>query len=192
MATSGEHKSFYVLDFHVNKSVVSVQRHFRTKFGTDTPSSKSIRKWYLQFQDTGCICKRKPTGRPCSFGESKTDALATTFSRSHPVLFLLVGFHRGSCFCTATSSDAGWLAHAHHSSHHSDWPRHAIKSLAGIWLPVWCVSCYGWSIQLNICNVPEKKISEFSFPSILILFTCVTLNSSNILLKSGTSFWLAL
>jgi hypothetical protein len=64
MATSGEDKSFCVLDFHVNKSVVSVQRHFRTKFGTVPPRGKSIRKWYLQFQDTGCICKRKSTGRP--------------------------------------------------------------------------------------------------------------------------------
>jgi hypothetical protein len=45
--------------------------------------------------------------------------------------------------------------------------------------------------KLNICNVPEK-FGEFSFPSILILFTCTVLNSSNKLLKSGTSFWLAL
>jgi hypothetical protein len=59
METSGEHKSFCVLAFHVNKSAVSVQRHFRTKFGTDPPSDKSIRKWYLQFQDTGCICIRR-------------------------------------------------------------------------------------------------------------------------------------
>jgi hypothetical protein len=32
MTTSGEHKSFCVLHFHVNKSVVSVQQHFWTKF----------------------------------------------------------------------------------------------------------------------------------------------------------------
>jgi hypothetical protein len=64
MATSGEYKSFCVCDFYVNKSVVSVQRHFRTKLGTDPPSGKSIRKWYLQFQDTGCICKRKSMGHP--------------------------------------------------------------------------------------------------------------------------------
>jgi hypothetical protein len=38
--TSGERKSFRVLDFHANKSVVSVQRHFREKFGADPPSGK--------------------------------------------------------------------------------------------------------------------------------------------------------
>jgi hypothetical protein len=69
MATSGE-QSFCVLDFNVNKSVVSVQRHFRTKFGTDPTSGKSVRKWYLQFQDTGCICKRKSTGRPSTEEEA--------------------------------------------------------------------------------------------------------------------------
>jgi hypothetical protein len=61
VATSGERKSFCVLDFYVNKCVLTVQRHFRTKFGTDPASGKSIRKCYLQFQDTGCICKRKST-----------------------------------------------------------------------------------------------------------------------------------
>jgi hypothetical protein len=45
---------------------------------------------------------------------------------------------------------------------------------------------------LNICNVPEKSYGEFSFPSVLILFICVTWNLSNKLLKSGTYFWLAL
>lgn len=35
MATSGKHAAFCVHDFRVNKSVVSVQQHFQTKFWTD-------------------------------------------------------------------------------------------------------------------------------------------------------------
>jgi hypothetical protein len=81
MATSGKHKSFYVLDFHVNKSVVSIQRHFRTKFGTDPSSGESIRKWHLQFQDTGCICKWKSTGCP-STEEEAVERVCTSFVRS--------------------------------------------------------------------------------------------------------------
>jgi hypothetical protein len=81
MATSGEHKAFCVLDFHTNKSVVSVQRHFRFKFGRDAPSGKSIRKWYPQFQDRGCICNRKSTGRP-SIGEEAVERVRATFARS--------------------------------------------------------------------------------------------------------------
>jgi hypothetical protein len=81
MATSGEHKSFCVLDFHVNKSVVSVQRHFRTNFGTDPPSDKSVGKWYLKFQYKGCICKRKSTGRS-SKEEEALERVRTSFVRS--------------------------------------------------------------------------------------------------------------
>jgi hypothetical protein len=67
MATSGEHKSFCVLDFHV--------------FGTDPPNGKSIRKWYLQFQDTRCVYERKSTGRP-STEEEGVELVRAKFVRS--------------------------------------------------------------------------------------------------------------
>jgi len=33
-----------------------VQRQFRTKFRKQPPSDNSIRRWYAQFQETGCLC----------------------------------------------------------------------------------------------------------------------------------------
>ena len=33
-----------------------VQRQFRTKLGKQPPSDNSIRRWYAQFQETGCVC----------------------------------------------------------------------------------------------------------------------------------------
>jgi len=33
-----------------------VQRQFRTKFRKQPPSDISIRRWYAQFQETGCVC----------------------------------------------------------------------------------------------------------------------------------------
>ena len=33
-----------------------VQRQFRTNFGKQPPSDNSIRRWYAQFQETGCVC----------------------------------------------------------------------------------------------------------------------------------------
>jgi len=33
-----------------------VQRQFRTKSGKQPPSENSIRRWYAQFQETGCVC----------------------------------------------------------------------------------------------------------------------------------------
>lgn len=81
MALTGDQKSFCVLDYHVNNSVISVQRHFRTRYHRDPPDGRSIRKWYTQFRDSGCICKRKSTGRP-STGEETVERVRTCFVRS--------------------------------------------------------------------------------------------------------------
>jgi len=41
-----------------------VQRAFRRHYGIDAPLAKNIRRWYKQFQETGCLCKGKSPGRP--------------------------------------------------------------------------------------------------------------------------------
>jgi len=33
-----------------------VQGQFRTKIEQQPPSDNSIRRWYVQFQETGCVC----------------------------------------------------------------------------------------------------------------------------------------
>jgi hypothetical protein len=63
MATP-EQKAFCVLQFVKDESVVSVKRAFRRQFSSDPPSPNSIRRWYQQFQTTGCLCKGKGAGRP--------------------------------------------------------------------------------------------------------------------------------
>ena len=55
MAAPGE-KSFSVLEYHTGKSVVTVQRAFGAKY---PPTDKSIRAWYKQFTETGCLRKQK-------------------------------------------------------------------------------------------------------------------------------------
>ncbi|PSN44125.1 hypothetical protein C0J52_13838 [Blattella germanica] len=55
---------FCVLDYHVHQSVLTVQRHFRTRLGKEPPSGPSIRKWYSDFNTRGCIFQRKTSGRP--------------------------------------------------------------------------------------------------------------------------------
>jgi hypothetical protein len=57
MAAPGE-KSFCVLEYHTSKSVVTVQRAFRAKYAKDPPTDKTIRVWYKQFTETGCLCKQ--------------------------------------------------------------------------------------------------------------------------------------
>jgi len=62
MAAPGD-KSFYGLEYHTSKSVVTVQRAFRAKYAKDSPTDKTIRAWYKQFTETGCLCKQKSSGR---------------------------------------------------------------------------------------------------------------------------------
>jgi hypothetical protein len=44
--------------------VVTVQRAFHAKYAKDQTTDKTIRVWYKQFTETGCLCKRKSSGRP--------------------------------------------------------------------------------------------------------------------------------
>lgn len=80
MATS-EQKAFCVLQFAKTESVVTVQRAFRIKFGCDPPSDNNIRRWFHQFEDTGCLCKRKSTGRP-RVSEEDVERVRESFTRS--------------------------------------------------------------------------------------------------------------
>ena len=77
-AANGSEKAFCVLTFHECGSITIVQRQFRTKFGKQPPSDNSIRRWYAQFQETGCVCERKSTGRP-SMTEEQVEQVRQTF-----------------------------------------------------------------------------------------------------------------
>jgi len=48
-----------VLEYHMSKSVVTVQRAFCAKYAKDTTTDKTIRAWCKQFTETGCLCKQK-------------------------------------------------------------------------------------------------------------------------------------
>ena len=64
MAPPGE-KSSCVLEYHTNKSVVTVQRAFRANHTKEPPTDKTIRAWYKQFTETGCLCKQKAPMSTC-------------------------------------------------------------------------------------------------------------------------------
>jgi len=68
MAAPGE-KSFCAFEYHTSKSVVTVQRAFRSKYAKEVPTDKTIRAWYKQFTETGCLCKQKSSARPLTTEE---------------------------------------------------------------------------------------------------------------------------
>ena len=41
-----------------------MQRAFRAKYAKDPSIDKTIRAWYIQFTETGCLCKHKSSDRP--------------------------------------------------------------------------------------------------------------------------------
>jgi len=63
MATP-EKKPFCVLEYYTSKSVVTVQHAFRAKYAKGPPTDKTIRAWYKQFTETGCLCKQNSSGHP--------------------------------------------------------------------------------------------------------------------------------
>ena len=60
-------KAFCVLEFAKIQSIVTVQRRFRIMYHTEPPTDKTIREWYMKFQQSGCLCAAKRTGRPGRF-----------------------------------------------------------------------------------------------------------------------------
>ncbi|GFW72811.1 DUF4817 domain-containing protein [Trichonephila clavipes] len=56
IATS-EQKAFCVLQFAMTESAIIMQRAFRIKFSCQPPNDSNIRRWYHQFETTGCLFK---------------------------------------------------------------------------------------------------------------------------------------
>jgi transposase len=80
MATVKE-KAMCVLWFFKTKSVIKMQRRYRTQSGKDPPSDNAIPRWLKQFQETGSVLHRKGEGRPCTSQED-VDLIQEALSRS--------------------------------------------------------------------------------------------------------------
>ncbi|PNF14304.1 hypothetical protein B7P43_G06787 [Cryptotermes secundus] len=78
---SPQQKAFCVLEFAKTNSVFTVQRAFRRRFGINPPCPKNIRRWFRQFQESGCLCKGKSPGRP-RVSEEQVARIRAAFERS--------------------------------------------------------------------------------------------------------------
>jgi hypothetical protein len=58
MATLAK-KALRVLEYARTKSIVAVQRRFRTKFRKDPPAKNRIKQLYEKLQRDGCLCIAK-------------------------------------------------------------------------------------------------------------------------------------
>jgi len=84
MAAVGE-KLFCVLEYLTSKSLVTVQRAFRAKYAKEPPTDKTIRAWYKQFTETGCLCKQKSSGQPLTAEEFEYRIDVCRFTRGEHI-----------------------------------------------------------------------------------------------------------
>jgi len=63
MATM-QHKIFCVREFINTESPTDVQRAFSLRFNIQPPTMDSICRLNYQFEQIGCLCKGKSSGRP--------------------------------------------------------------------------------------------------------------------------------
>jgi len=74
-------KVFCILEFAKTESIVTVQRRFRIMYHTELLTYKTIREWYMKFQQSGCLCAEKRTGRPGPSAET-VERVRETFVRN--------------------------------------------------------------------------------------------------------------
>jgi len=74
-------KAFCGMEFAKTESIVTVQQRFRTMYRTELPTDKTIREWYMKFQQSGCLCAAKRRGRPGPSAET-VKRVPETFVRS--------------------------------------------------------------------------------------------------------------
>ena len=80
MATT-QHKIFCVPEFIKTESATAVQRAFRLRFNIQPPRRKSICRLNHQFEQIGCLCKGKGSGRP-RVSEENVRRIQESFGRS--------------------------------------------------------------------------------------------------------------
>ena len=71
MAFTDLQKAYSDLEIAKSESVVTVQSQFRTKYGLEPPTNKTIHAWFRKFGETGCLCVRenKLVGNLTALGE---------------------------------------------------------------------------------------------------------------------------
>ncbi|GBN11174.1 hypothetical protein AVEN_184729-1 [Araneus ventricosus] len=75
-----EQKAQCVLSFHETKSSINVQRAFRRRYGRNHPDTKSIKRWYEKFKETGSVTDLPRSGRPCA-SEASVELVRQSFQQ---------------------------------------------------------------------------------------------------------------
>jgi hypothetical protein len=81
LRTSPTDKSSCVIEYAKTNSCIRVQLAFRKRFLTNPPPRASIQRCFDKFENQGCMCKKKSSGRP-RVSDEAVQQVEATFSRS--------------------------------------------------------------------------------------------------------------
>ena len=81
MVFTSREKTFCVLEYARTNSNKTVQSAFVRKFSKKSPTAKHIWSWKKKFEDEGCLCRTKGSGRPAT-AEGKVERIRQTLLRS--------------------------------------------------------------------------------------------------------------
>jgi len=139
MACTVNKKVFCVLEFGKTESILTVQRRFRIMYPTEPPTDKTIREWYMKFQQSGCLCAAKGRGRPGPSAET-VEHVRETFVRSpqkstrvHISSTCKVGQKLGVSLPMLTCSPSAWPSRLLY--------RRGRKSRRDLWITLYSVEC---------------------------------------------------
>ena len=74
MVFTSREKAFCVLEYARTNSNKIVQRAFVRKFSKKSPTAEQIWNWKNKFEDEGCLCRAKGSGRPAT-AEGKVERI---------------------------------------------------------------------------------------------------------------------
>ena len=81
MVFTSKEKPFCVLEYARTNSNKTVQRALVRKFSKKLPTAKQIWSWKKKFENEGCLCRTKESGRPAT-AEGKIERIRQTLLRS--------------------------------------------------------------------------------------------------------------
>ena len=100
-----QHKIFCVRDFIKTESPTAVRRAFRLRFNIQPPTRKSICRWNHQFEQTGCLCKGKSSGRP-RVSEENVRRIQGSFER----VYIYIYIYMCVCVCVCAYCKPVWAS----------------------------------------------------------------------------------
>jgi hypothetical protein len=140
-------KALFELVFHKTKSVVTVQRQFRRKYGKSSASQPSIHTWYKRFVTKGCVCIKAKAPANRLWVQSVLKPFNNRLCVVLSLDFFLCGFVKDNVYVPATTDNTTWAQDTDQRGLCRHWSGNSPQRVAGGLISVWCCSSHSWCLH---------------------------------------------